>query len=139
MHYQLTSGVPDTFTVGFTPPRQQTQSSEFNEIENAASVAGQFGANHISECYTPEQVLGCLPDIIKALDEPLADPIAIPLWFATRLAHQSGVKVLFSGKMREKVGYLSVLFISDDGFVDSLRGTDFVKKNEKVPKRNAIV
>lgn len=98
MHHHLLGTVPGAFTVGFTTPRQYTQLSEFNEIESAADVAKQFGASHVSECYTPLQVLSCLPDIIKALDEPIADPTAIPLWFATRLAHQSGVKVLFSGE-----------------------------------------
>ncbi len=98
VHHSLFHDVPDTFTVSFTPPHEQTQMSEYDEIEHAGFVAGKFGARHISERYTPEDVLLNLPKIIQALDTPVADPTAIPLWFACRLAHQSGVKVLFSGE-----------------------------------------
>ncbi len=98
MHHNLFGTVPDTFTVSFTPPREITNLSEYNEIENAAGVAEHFGAKHISGVYTPEQVLFHLPKIISDLDEPIADPTAIPLWFACRLAYKSGIKVLFSGE-----------------------------------------
>ncbi len=98
MHYRLFGQTPETFTVSFTQPRDKTEICEYNEIDNASSVARFFEANHISECYTPKQVLASLPRIISDLDEPIADPTAIPLWFACKLAHQSGVKVLFSGE-----------------------------------------
>ncbi|MCF8567658.1 asparagine synthase (glutamine-hydrolyzing) [Alicyclobacillus tolerans] len=96
---QLQNGPgPDAYTVSFTKPKDWVEESEYNEIEQAQAIANALGTRHIARRYTPQEVLTCLPDIIKALDEPIADPTAIPLWFACRLARREGVKVLYSGE-----------------------------------------
>ncbi len=89
---------PHAITVSFARPHDSTPESEYNEIEQAAKVAGLYGAEHIFERVTAHEVIDCLPKIVAALDEPVADPTAIPLWFATRLAKQAGLKVVYSGE-----------------------------------------
>jgi asparagine synthase (glutamine-hydrolysing) len=89
---------PHAITVSFAKPHDATPESEYNEIEQAAKVAGVYGANHIFERVSAKEVLERLPSIVAALDEPIADPTAIPLWFAARLARQAGLKVVYSGE-----------------------------------------
>jgi len=88
----------DTFTVAFERPTERTAQSEFNELQEAGEVAAHFGVRHVTGCYTASEVLTCLPEILAALDEPIADPTAIPLWFVSRLAHNHGCRVVFSGE-----------------------------------------
>ncbi|MCF8563512.1 asparagine synthase (glutamine-hydrolyzing) [Alicyclobacillus tolerans] len=87
-----------TYTVAFEPPRGHARVHEYTEIHEAAHVAKRFDTVHLAESYTAKQVLEALPQIVRNLDEPIADPTSIPLWFATRLAHDSGCKVVFSGE-----------------------------------------
>jgi asparagine synthase (glutamine-hydrolysing) len=98
MHHHLFGQVPPTFTVSFDRPKQYVDASEYSELEYANQIAAVFEAKHTAECYSPSEVLQHLPSIVAALDEPIADPTAIPLWLACRLAKQSGVKVLYSGE-----------------------------------------
>lgn len=98
MHREASGAPPDTYTVCFSPPRQAVAESEYSELRYASLVANTFGARNVFECYTASEALESLPQVISALDEPVADPTAIPLWFATKLARQNGCKVVFSGE-----------------------------------------
>jgi asparagine synthase (glutamine-hydrolysing) len=95
---ELLHEAPDTFTVAFAAPRQPANLFEYNETTEAREAAQAYGSNHFSECYTAQDVLEQLPQIVAALDEPIADPTAIPLWFAIRMARQNGAKVVYSGE-----------------------------------------
>ncbi len=85
-------------TIAFARPMGPIPEVEYDETEQAARVAKRYGAEHICERYDAQEVLDSLPAIVAALDEPIADPTAIPLWFATRLARQAGLKVVYSGE-----------------------------------------
>lgn len=98
MNHELFGKVPDTFTVAFTPPNRNIKTDEYNEIDAAKAVAKHYHARHFDQFISPDEVLKCLPAIISALDEPIADPTAIPLWFVSRLAQKSGMKVVYSGE-----------------------------------------
>ena len=91
---------PDTITVSFDPPtdRSGTSLEEYDERFYARKVADFYACHHVEEQYSARQVWEALPKIIKDLDEPIADPTAIPLWFASKLASDHGHKVLFSGE-----------------------------------------
>ena len=97
---QLYGQAPDTITVSFEPPadRSGTSIDEYDERLYASKVADFFACHHLEEQYSAQQVWEALPKIIKHLDEPIADPTAIPLWFASQLASENGNKVLFSGE-----------------------------------------
>ncbi|MBM7656626.1 asparagine synthase (glutamine-hydrolyzing) [Sporolactobacillus spathodeae] len=79
-----------TFTVGFA-------SKGYNEIDIARDSAEKLGVeNHALEI-TPEMCMQELPKIVWHMDEPVADPAAIPNYFVAREARKH-VKVVLSGE-----------------------------------------
>ncbi len=79
---------PATFTVGFGD-------AAFDELEAARSVAGALGTRHHEVEVRPD-LAGDLDRIVARLEEPLADPSAIPLWYVCR-AVAGEFKVALSG------------------------------------------
>lgn len=93
------TGIPQhTLTVGFERPREYAQRREYSELDQAEEIAGVFRSHHQAELISAHEVLDKLPEIITDLDEPVADPTAIPLWFVSRLAKETGNRVVFSGE-----------------------------------------
>ena len=85
--------VDKTFTVGFESP----DGDRYNEIGFAKEFAETIGVENISKVITPEEYWNTFPLIQYHMDEPLADPAAIALYFVSRLASES-VKVVMSGE-----------------------------------------
>jgi asparagine synthase (glutamine-hydrolysing) len=83
-----------TFTVGFGDP-------QFDEREPARVVARAIGSEHHEVSVAP-QVADDLPGIVRALDEPLGDPSAIPLHYVCR-ATAGEVKVALAGEGGDEV------------------------------------
>ena len=79
-----------TFTVGF-------EREGFSEIDIAQESAEKLGVENISYLITPEEFVKELPKIVWHMDEPVADPAAIPLYFVAKLASKH-VKVVLSGE-----------------------------------------
>lgn len=87
------ANVNKTFTVGFDTP----YGNKYNEIGYAKEFAKAIGVENISKTITPEEFWTSLPKIQYHMDEPLADPSAVALYFVSRLASES-VKVVMSGE-----------------------------------------
>ncbi len=85
--------VDKTFTVGFESP----DGERYNEIEYAKNFAQQIGVENISKIITPDEYWDTFPKIQYYMDEPLADPAAIALYFVSKLASEH-VKVVMSGE-----------------------------------------
>ncbi len=84
--------VDKTFTVGF-----ESEGNRYNEIDYAKDFAKTIGVENISKVITPEEYWDTFPKIQYHMDEPLADPASIALYFVANLA--SGyVKVVMSGE-----------------------------------------
>jgi asparagine synthase (glutamine-hydrolysing) len=79
-----------TFTTGF-------ERQGFSEIDVAAESAAAIGVEHITKVVTPEEMMQTLPLIIWYLDDPVADPALVPLYFIAREARKH-VKVVLSGE-----------------------------------------
>ncbi|MCA1032462.1 asparagine synthase (glutamine-hydrolyzing) [Bacillus timonensis] len=79
-----------TFSVGF-------ESKGFSEIDVAKETADKVGVENISYVISPEEYMKELPKIIWHMDDPLADPAAIPLYFVAREARKH-VTVVLSGE-----------------------------------------
>jgi asparagine synthase (glutamine-hydrolysing) len=79
-----------TFTTGF-------DREGFSEVDVAAESAAAIGVEHIVKVVTPEEMMGSLPLIIWYLDDPVADPALVPLYFVAREARKH-VKVVLSGE-----------------------------------------
>lgn len=79
-----------TFTVGF-------ERDGFSEIDVAAESAEAIGVRHITRLVTPQEFMDAVPLIVWYLDDPVADPALVPLWFIAREARKH-VKVVLSGE-----------------------------------------
>jgi asparagine synthase (glutamine-hydrolysing) len=79
-----------TFSVGF-------EQNGFSEIDVAKETADKLGVENISYVITPQEYMNELPKIIWHMDDPLADPAAIPLYFVAREARKH-VTVVLSGE-----------------------------------------
>lgn len=87
------ANVDKTFTVGFESP----DGDRYNEIHFAKDFADTIGVKHIAKVITPEEYWSNFPKIQYHMDEPLADPAAIALYFVSKLASEH-VKVVMSGE-----------------------------------------
>lgn len=85
--------VDKTFTVGFESP----DGDRYNEIHYAKNFAETIKVENISKVITPEEYWEAFPKIQYHMDEPLADPAAIALYFVSKLASEH-VKVVMSGE-----------------------------------------
>ncbi|MEH6941703.1 asparagine synthase (glutamine-hydrolyzing) [Bacillus sp. JJ722] len=79
-----------TFSVGF-------ERDGFSEINVAQETAEALNLENISYVISPEEYMKELPKIIWHMDDPLADPAAIPLYFVAREARKH-VTVVLSGE-----------------------------------------
>lgn len=79
-----------TFTVGF-------EREGFSEIDFAKESAESIGVENISYTITPEEFMEAIPKIVWHLDDPVADPALVPLYFLAREARKS-VKAVLSGE-----------------------------------------
>ena len=79
-----------TFTTGF-------EREGFSEIDVAAESAAAIGVEHITKVVTAEEMMQTLPLIVWYLDDPVADPALVPLYFIAREARKH-VKVVLSGE-----------------------------------------
>lgn len=84
------SGNRKTFTVGF-------DYDKYNETEYAKALSKELGVECYDKIITTEEYWGILPKLQYYLDEPLADPAAIALYFVSNLAKEK-VKVVMSGE-----------------------------------------
>ncbi len=85
--------VDKTFTVGF----ESKDGDRYNEIGYAKQFANTIGVKNISKVITPEEYWSEFPKIQYHMDEPLADPASIALYFVSKLASEH-VKVVMSGE-----------------------------------------
>src|SRR5262245_53270339 len=81
-----------TFTVGYK------DSPDYNELEEARWVAEQYGADHHEVVIDQQDLLDSLPELIFHQDEPIADPVCVPLHYVSRLTRETGTKVIQVGE-----------------------------------------
>ncbi|MGY2077343.1 asparagine synthase (glutamine-hydrolyzing) [Blastococcus sp. SYSU DS0828] len=79
-----------TFTVGF-------EREGFSEIDVAAESAAAIGVEHITTVVTAQEFAESIPLVVWYLDDPVADPALVPLYFVAREARKH-VKVVLSGE-----------------------------------------
>ena len=83
-------GGQKTFTVGFNNDR-------YNETEYAKELSAELGLTNFSKIISPDEFFEKLGDVQYHMDEPLADPSAVALYFLSEMASQH-VKVTLSGE-----------------------------------------
>ena len=81
------------FTVGF----ETADGVKYNEISYAAQTAQELGKTHTTRVITPEEYWDTIPHIMYHMDEPLADPSAVALYFLHQMVSKD-MKSVFSGE-----------------------------------------
>lgn len=84
------ANVDKTFTVGF-------EQHKYNEINYAEELSEHIGVKNINKIISPEEFWDNFAKIQYHMDEPLADPAAVALYFVCKIASEH-VKVVLSGE-----------------------------------------
>jgi asparagine synthase (glutamine-hydrolysing) len=112
----------ETFTVGFR------QHEYLNELDSARRIARDFCTNHHEVIIGEEEMNRFLPGLIFHQDEPIADPVCVPLYYVAELARKSGTIVVQVGEGADEI------FSGYDNYVRYLRIYEkFWRHAERVP------
>lgn len=87
-----------TYSVGFEQPLSCNDYRYFSELSLARQTAQTLCTNHFERKISLSEVEQRLDNILRGMDEPIADPTAIPLYFLAEFAAANGEKVMFSGE-----------------------------------------
>ncbi len=86
----------ETFSIGIAEDPS-------NEFVYARRVAQHFGTNHHEMVIGDEDFISLLPRMAYAQDEPLADPVCVPIFYISQLARQSGTPVIQVGEGSDEI------------------------------------
>jgi asparagine synthase (glutamine-hydrolysing) len=86
-----------TFTVGFS------DHEEYNELDAARAVAERFGTEHHEVVIDESEMRSFLADLVFHQDEPIADPVCVPLYYVSKLARETGAIVVQSGEGADEI------------------------------------
>lgn len=99
------SGPVKTFSVGY----DADYATYKNELGFARMVAQQVGAEHHEIRLTVDDLLSFMPKMVQLQDEPLGDPVCVPVYYVSKLARENGVIVCQVGEGADELfwGYAS--------------------------------
>jgi asparagine synthase (glutamine-hydrolysing) len=100
-----------TFSIGYSDEYR----TYANEFDHARMMAKAVGADHHEYRVTSRDIIDFLPRMIDLQDEPIADPVCVPLYYVSRLARQNGVIVCQVGEGADE------LFIGYPSWMDALQ------------------
>jgi len=103
----------ETFSVGI-------KGDPSNELHYARKLARHFGANYHEIIIDEKDFIDFLPEMAYLQDEPLADPVCVPLYYVSKLARESGTIVIQVGEGSDEIfaGYkMYHLFNKSNRFV----------------------
>ena len=83
-----------TFAIGY----DDDYSSYQNELHFARMMADTVGANHHELRLNVDDLLSFLPRMVHLQDEPIADPVCVPVYYVSKLARDNGVTVAQVGE-----------------------------------------
>ncbi|HKV33476.1 MAG TPA: asparagine synthase (glutamine-hydrolyzing) [Pyrinomonadaceae bacterium] len=106
---ELMSRPVETFTVGFS------DAEYLNELQSARRIADQFGTNHHEVIISEKEMQEFLPRLVFHQDEPIADPVCVPLYYVSQLARDSETIVVQVGEGADEI------FSGYDNYVRHLR------------------
>jgi asparagine synthase (glutamine-hydrolysing) len=83
-----------TFSIGY----DAEYGSYKSELPYARMMAQQVGAEHHERKLTQRDLLDFLPKMIHLQDEPIGDPVCVPVYYVSELARRNGVIVCQVGE-----------------------------------------
>ena len=128
--------VDKTFTVGFG------EDEKYNEIGYAKEFSKYIGKANYSKVISPEEYWDNLKKIQYHMDEPLADPAAIALFFVCGLASEQ-VKAVLSGEGADEIFGGYNIYHNPDDMAGYFRLPRALRKGvgavaEKLPHKHGI-
>lgn len=121
-----------TFTVGFD------FGDHYNEISWAKRLSEKIGVDHHTKLIGSDEFWGAVPKVQYHMDQPLADPSCIALYFVSKLASKY-VKVVLSGEGADELfgGYTVYnephVFKTYQKLLNQKTRTALAKKARKMP------
>lgn len=88
------TGRVKTFTIGYNGQYQSYQ----NETHYARLMAGLVGSEHHERLLKVDDLINFLPQMVHLQDEPIADPVCVPVYYVSKLARDNGVVVCQVGE-----------------------------------------
>lgn len=119
------SGPVKTFTVGY----DRNYGSYRNELDHARAVAGLIGSEHHEIRLTKQDLLDFLPRMAELQDEPIADPVCVPVHYVSRLARDNGVIVAQVGEGADELFW---------GYPSWRRAWNLQRANDRFPVPAAV-
>lgn len=100
---ELMSEPVRTFSVGFA------EHERYNELDFARLVARRFGTDHHEVVIDSADLESFVPELVYHQDEPIADWVAVPLHYLSKLARGDGTYVVQIGEGSDELfhGYQS--------------------------------
>jgi len=86
-----------TFTVGFH------DAEELNELDSARALSERYQTDHHEIIIGREEMERFLPELVFHQDEPIADPVCVPLYYVSKLARDSGTIVVQVGEGSDEI------------------------------------
>lgn len=83
-----------TFSIGYDDDYGSYQ----NELGYAREMASRIGAEHHELRLTQRHLTDFLPQMVQLQDEPIADPVCVPVYYVSKLARDAGVVVAQVGE-----------------------------------------
>ena len=115
----------ETFTIGYKGEYETYK----NETDFAQLMADKVGANHHELLLTIDDLIDFLPEMVHLQDEPIADPVCVPVYYVSKLARENNVIVCQVGEGADELfwGYEGwKVLLNFQNFMDRL--PKFVKK-----------
>jgi asparagine synthase (glutamine-hydrolysing) len=115
----------ETFTIGYKGEYDTYK----NETDYAELMANQVGANHHELLLTIDDLIDFLPEMVHLQDEPIADPVCVPVYYVSKLARDNNVIVCQVGEGADELfwGYEGwKVLLNFQNFTDRL--PNFIKK-----------
>jgi asparagine synthase (glutamine-hydrolysing) len=107
---ECASGRVKTFSVGYDKNYRGCES----ELPLAKKFADSIGAEHYGRVLTQDDFLEFLPRMVHLQDEPIADPVCMPVYYVSKLARDNGVIVAQVGEGSDELfwgyGYWRQMF-----------------------------
>jgi asparagine synthase (glutamine-hydrolysing) len=114
-----------TFTIGY----EGEYDTYKNETEYAQLMADKVGADHHELLLTIDDLIDFLPEMVHLQDEPIADPVCVPVYYVSKLARENDVIVCQVGEGADELfwGYEGwKVLLNFQNFMDKL--PRFIKK-----------
>ena len=102
-----------TYTVGFK------DNPDYDELSEAREVAREYGTDHHEILIGEQELVDFLPGMIFHQDEPIADPVCVPIYYVSKLARSTGTRVIQVGEGSDE------LFCGYDQYTQYLKLHDY--------------